>query len=179
MQVRFAHTLIILFQVYAHNMFTVQVISKILTALVIVSCAFLPEACLLIETRDTGPGLRCEDNDAAFYNSSSIPLMDCKLQCIQRSNCVGINYNHVRNYCLLFASFCPLAQPDDEFIILRYVDHDECLRWLPFLDILPSGGAVYNKGSSGEISQLLARGSIGGAVVPGKLLIGNLQLISV
>ena len=67
--------------------------------------------------------------------------------------------------------------------MLRYVDrvvsHDECLRWLPFLDALPSGGVVFLRTVTGKIKQLLARGSIGQAVIRGKLLAGRLELISV
>ena len=162
-------------------MFEVQVVSKIVA--VVGLCAHLQEACLQINTKNASVGLRCEDYAVAFYNRSSVPLKDCKLHCIQWRNCVGINYNHVRNYCLLFSSFCALAQPDDEFIMLRYIDHvvyrDECLRWLPFLDALPSGGAVFLRTVTGKIKQLLARGRIGQAVIPGKLFTGRLDLISV
>ena len=175
------HIMLFSLQVYTQKMFEVLVVSKIVA--VVGLCAYLPEACIQINTRNTGVDLRCEDHAVAFYNRSNVPLKDCKLQCIQRSNCVGINYNHVRNYCLCFSSLCALTQPDDEFIMLRYVDrvvsHDECLRWLPFLDTLPSGGVVFIRSGTGEIKQLLARGSIDQAVIPGKLLAGRLELISV
>ena len=88
-----------------------------------------------------------------------------------------LTYNHVKNYCLLFSVFCTLVKRDKDFIMRRYVDdvvsRGECIRWIRFPGILPIGGIVINA-PIGMAPQLLARGSIKKAVVPGKLYTSNL-----
>ena len=81
------------------------------------------------------------------------------MMCLQRSNCVQVNYNYVGNYCLLFSSVCTLAQPDTELTLLRYVNEavsrGQCIRWVEFPRTLPTRGIVTN-----GPNQLLLRGSI-------------------
>ena len=141
--------------------------------------AYPSEACTQMNMKEAVIGYRCEDRAVAFHNISSIPLRECTLLCVQRRTCVQVDCNHVNNYCLLFSVFCTLAQPDKDFTMLRYVDdvvsRGECIRWIRFPGILPTGGIVINA-PSGMVPQLLARGSIEPAVIPGKLYTSTLRL---
>ena len=152
---------------------------RIACVLIVHLCAYLNEACTQIDMKEAVIGHRCEDRAVAFHNISLIPPRECTLLCMQRRTCVQVDYNHVNNYCLLFSIFCTLVQPDKDFIMLRYVDdvvsRDECIRWIRFPGILPTGGIVTNA-PNGMVPQLLARGSIKKAVVPGKLYIPSLRL---
>ena len=127
--------------------------------------------------KEAAVGYRCEDREVASHNISVITRKECTMLCLQRSECVQVNYNYVDNYCLLFSSFCTLTQPDKEFTMLRYVDdavsRGQCIRWVAFPGTLPTGGIVFN-----VPNQLLARGSIDGAVIPGKLYTNSLNLYS-
>ena len=135
-------------------------------------CANLVGACRDKYTRGVVIGYRCENEDRAYRNISSVTSEKCTWQCMKQSNCVQINYNNVGNYCLLFSSFCTLAEPDEKFTMLRLVDdvehRDECIRWISFTGTVLSSGAVINK-PAGSAAQHLARGTVGNAVIPGKL----------
>ena len=155
---------------------------RIVYVLTVQLCAYLSEACTQINMKEAVIGYRCEDRAVSFHNIPLIPPRECTLLCMQRRTCVQVNYNRVKNYCLLFSVFCTLVQPDKDFTMLRYVDdvvsRDECIRWIRFPGILPTGGIVINA-PNGMVPQLLARGSIAPAVIPGKLYTSNLQLWSV
>ena len=145
-------------------------------------CAYLSKACTQSNVKETDVGYRCEDSAEAFHNMSMIPPRECTLLCLQWTSCVQVNHNRVEHYCLLFSSFCTLVQLDEEFTTLRYVDdvvtRDECIRWVRFPGTLPTGGIVINA-PYGMTPQLLARGSIEAAVIPGKLYTNILSLWSV
>ena len=145
--------------------------------LIVQLCGYLSEACTQMNMKEAAIGYRCEDGEVASHNISLIPQRECTMLCLQRPDCVQVNYNYVNNYCLLFSSFCTLAQSDEEFTMLRYVDdvvsRGQCIRWVEFPGTLPTGGIVIN-----GPNQLLARGNIDDAVIPGKLYTRNLKLYS-
>ena len=139
----------------------------------------------LVETCSTwteNVGYRCEDFVFAIRNDTFITPMECTLQCMQRPGCVQVDYSHVANQCLLYSSHCALLQPDEEFTSVRYKDEcisrDECIRWIPFNGTIPTGRVIIST-PDGVASQLLARGEVNLAVIPGKLNINSHVLWSV
>ena len=156
--------------------------SRVASAIMVWLCVYMAEACIQRNLREAIGGYRCEDRSVPFQNISSLLSKECALLCTQRADCVQINYNHVGKYCLLLSSFCALAEPEEEFVMLRFVDdavpHDECARWLPFTGTLPAGGVIIN--APVEYSKhLLARGTVNSGVIPGKIYTDIMQLYSI
>ena len=59
---------------------------------------------------------------------------DCKLMCIQSSNCAAFNYNHTTGECTPFAAPCIQAMPEAtmEFgVIMPHAEVEQCYQWRP------------------------------------------------
>ena len=168
------------FRYMTSEMSEVPEVSKAASVPIILLFVDLAKTCSMWEQNI---GYRCEDFFAvAFRNDTFLTPRQCKLQCLQRPKCVQVDYSRVANQCLLYSSYWALLQPDEEFTSVRYnseiVSRDACFRWIPFNDTIPTSGVVINA-PSGLEPQLVARGEISTAVLPGKLFISSFGLWSV
>ena len=157
-------------------------VTKVVRVFISGLCACLLEACIQRNLREAGIGYRCHDNTYVYRNISVVSTKKCTQRCVHQSDCVQLNHNHVGGYCLLFSSFCTLAQPDEEFTMQRFmydvVSHDECARWVAFPGYIPGSGVIIS-GPDVPVPLLLARGEMSDWVIPGKLYSGSLALWSV
>ena len=152
--------------------------SRVASAIMVWLSVYMTEACT---QWNFFSGYRCEDRSDPLQNISSLLWEECTLLCTQRADCVQVNYNHVGKNCLLFSSFCALAEPDEEFVMLRFADdvvaRDECARWSPFTGVFPTGGIIINA-PVGYSEHLLVRGTLNSDIIPGKIYTKNWHFYS-
>ena len=60
----------------------------------------------------------------------------CKLFCLETSNCQSINYNFTDNICTYFITTCPkaISNPGMAFVLFTGKQFEQCIEWIPKKD---------------------------------------------
>ena len=63
----------------------------------------------------------------------NLSWQQCKLVCLQSSNCQSVNYNVTDNICTYFTTTCPkaISHPWMAFVLFTGKQSSQCIEWIP------------------------------------------------
>ena len=111
--------------------------SRILYGLILLRMTACYRSCSHKHTTSALVGHRCVTETEIYIPINGFERGHCILECMRRSPCTILNYNSMKNQCLLGNGTCVSLQPDAEYQVnvFSYRKRDGCLNWVSRADV--------------------------------------------